>query len=91
MNEFVIGILSSIVASIIWAFFSRNSKKVESISNIRWFWRFLLFFGRPLFLFGLFILLTNLIIDPENVKNIGMGGLMTFLGLIAWLLGFMFS
>ena len=90
MNEFLIGVFSSIVATVIVSFFG-GRKQNDSKSSHRWFWRLMLFIGKPIFFFGLFVLTTNLVLDPTNITHIEYGGLTTFAGLIFWIFGFILT
>jgi len=90
MNEWIVGIVGSLIATAIWSFFFPSRGGGERPSRWRWFWRLMYLIGKAAFFFGLIVLALNLSFDPNNTQNIIVGASCFIYGGIAWLLGYLF-
>ena len=92
MNELIIGIVGSLIATFIVSIFSRGGQRDDTApSRFRWFWRLLYIIGKLSFFYGLIVVAMNLAFKTDAAAhNIAVGSMFFTLGLIAWLLGYLF-
>ncbi len=93
MNNLIVGIIGSLIATFIVSIFSRGKKEADTApSRFRWFWRLSYLVGKLSFFYGLIVVTVNLAFKTDvAAHNIAVGGAFFTLGLIAWLFGYLFQ
>lgn len=90
MNELIIGIVGSLIASAIWAIlYPGRGGESGRLSRWRWFWRLLTLVGKFASIYGLIVIVLNLVVQPVNAEHVAVGAMCLILGSVAWLVGYL--